>query len=125
MLYEQLQEALAAWVSRAVAGQELNAPVDGKWAKQSEDAQGNPRMMVNVLARDLKLCLAQWPASEKRYEPGVLREQVGQLSEGHPGLRLLTTDALYADRDLWQLFSVNYLCRSCCLTRVCYRNSIL
>ena len=37
-------------------------------------------MMVNVLAHDLKLCLAQWPAVEKRYEPGVLRGQLGNCS---------------------------------------------
>ena len=55
-----------------------------------------------MLAHDLKLCLAQWPASEKRYEPGVLREQLAQLFERYPGLRLLTMDALYAERDLCQ-----------------------
>ena len=85
-----------------VADQEVNASVDGKWAKQSKDAQGNPLMMVNVLAHDLKLCLAQWPATEKRYEPGVLREKLGRLFEDYPGLRLLTMDALYAERDLCQ-----------------------
>ena len=53
-------------------------------------------------AHDLKLCLAQWPASEKRYEPKVLQEQLGQLFERYPGLRLLTMDALYAERDLCQ-----------------------
>ncbi len=58
--------------------------------------------MVNVLAHDLKLCLAQWPASGKRHEPGVLREQLGQLFQRYPGLRLLTMDALYAERDLCQ-----------------------
>ena len=99
---EQLQGALTGWVARVVADQELDASVDGKWAKQSEDAQGNPLVMVNVLAHDLKLCLAQWPASEKRYEPGVLREQLGRLFEDYPGLRLLTMDALYAERDLCQ-----------------------
>ena len=82
-----------------------NASVDGKWAKQSKDAQGNSLMMVNVLAHDLKLCLAQWPASEKRYEPGVLREQLGRLFEDYPGLRLQKMDALYADRDLCRAFS--------------------
>ena len=99
---EQLQGALTGWVARVVADQELDASVDGKWAKQSEDAQGNPLVMVNVLAHDLKLCLAQWPASEKRYEPGVLREQLGRLFEDYPGLRLLTMDALYAERGLCQ-----------------------
>ena len=100
--YEQLQGALTVWVACVVADREVAASVDGKWAKQSEDASGNPLVMVNVLAHDLKLCLAQWPASEKRYEPGVLREQLGQLFERYPGLRLLTMDALYAERDLCQ-----------------------
>ena len=90
--YEQLQEALTGWVPQVVGEQELNASVDGKWAKQSEDAQGNPLVMVNVLAHDLKLCLDQWPTSEKGYEPRVLREQLGQLLERYPGLRPLTMD---------------------------------
>ena len=97
---EQLQGALSGWVAWVVADQELNASVDGKWAKQSGDAKGNPLVMVNVLAHDLKLCLSQWPASEKRYEPAVLREQLGRLLEDYPGLGLLTMDALYAERDL-------------------------
>jgi len=100
--HEQLQEALSVWVGRVVSGRQFSASVDGKWAKQSEDAQGNLLMMVNVLAHDLKLCLAQWPASEKGYEPGVLREGLGRLFESYPGLRLLTMDALYAERDLCQ-----------------------
>ena len=77
-----------------MANREMQASVDGKWAKQSGDAQGNPLVMVNVLA--------QWPAPEKRYEPGVLREQLGPLFERCPGLGLLTRDALYAERDLCQ-----------------------
>ena len=100
--HERLQQALTGWVAHMVADRELNASVDGKWAKQSEDANGNPLVMVNVLAHDLRLCLAQWPASEKRYEPGVLREQLAPLFERYPGLRLLTMDALYAERDLCQ-----------------------
>ena len=99
---EQLQGALTGWMAQVVANQELNAAVDGKWAKQSADGNGNPLVMVNVLAHDLKLCLAQWPASEKRHEPGVLREQLGRLFEDYPGLGLLTMDALYAEQDLCQ-----------------------
>ena len=72
------------------------------WLATFGDANGNPLVMVNVLAHDLRLCLAQWPASEKRYEPGVLREQLAPLFERYPGLRLLTMDALYAERDLCQ-----------------------
>ena len=43
--YEHLQRALTGWAARAVGEQKLNASVDGKWAKQSEDAGGNPLMM--------------------------------------------------------------------------------
>ena len=88
--HQRLQKALTGWVAHMVADRELNASVDGKWAKQSEDVSGNPLVMVNVLAHDLRLCLAQWPASDKRYEPGVLREQLAPLFERYPGLRLLT-----------------------------------
>ena len=66
----------------------MNAPVDGKRAKQSEDAKGNPLVTVNVLAYDLKLCPAQWPASEKRYKLGVLREQLGPPFQSYPRLKL-------------------------------------
>ena len=51
-----------------VADRELNASVDGKWAKQSEDVSGNPLVMVNVLAHDLRLCLEVWP--ETSIPPG-------------------------------------------------------
>ena len=77
----------------------MNASVDGKWAKQSEDAAGNPLGMVNVLAHDLKLCLAQWP---RRRSGTNLAGATGQLFEHYPGLQLLTMDALYAERDLCQ-----------------------
>ena len=50
--HERLQQALTGWVAHMVADRELNASVDGKWAKQSEDANGNPLVMVNVLAHD-------------------------------------------------------------------------
>ena len=43
---EQLQGALSGWVAQVVAEQELSASVDGKWAKQSEDTNGNPLVMV-------------------------------------------------------------------------------
>ena len=48
--HEQLQGPMTGWVAHVVAGQGLNASVDGKWAKQSKDAQGNPLVVVNVLA---------------------------------------------------------------------------
>ena len=98
--FELLQDALIDWVKVVVGDRRVDVSVDGKWAKQSEDGCGNPLGMVNVLAHDLKLCLAQWPMSEKRYEPAVLRSRLERLLEHYPGLRLLTMDALYAERDL-------------------------
>ena len=52
-------DALIDWVKGVVGDYRVTVSVDGKWAKQSEDAWGNPLGMVNVLAHDLKLCLAQ------------------------------------------------------------------
>ncbi len=68
--YEQLPGALTGWVARVVGEQKLHASVDGKWAKQSEDAGGALLMMVNVLAHDLKLCLAQWRRWRSGMNPG-------------------------------------------------------
>ena len=73
---EQLQVALTDWVSPNGGEPGTERLVGGKSAKQSEDGNGNPLVIVNVLAHDMKSCLAQWLASEKRHEPGVLREQL-------------------------------------------------
>ena len=51
--YEQLQGALTGWVARVVADQEVNAEVnasvDGKWAKQSEPH------LINVADKDVAM----------------------------------------------------------------------
>ena len=90
------------WMVGVVSDGELAAAVDGKWAKQSRDATGQPLAMVNVLAHDLKLCLAQWPLAERRYEPAVLRNHLAELFQRYPGLELLTMDAWSAEPDLCQ-----------------------
>ena len=100
--FAQLQGALLDWMVGVVSDGELAAAVDGKWAKQSRDAGGQPLAMVNVLAHDLKLCLAQWPLAERRYEPAVLRSHLAELFQRYPGLELLTMDALYAEQGLCQ-----------------------
>ena len=82
--HERLQKALTGWVAHMVPAQELNASVDGKWAKQSEDANGNPLVMVNVLAHDLRLCLAQWPASRSGTNPGCCRSNWRPCSSAIP-----------------------------------------
>ena len=83
--YEQLQGALTGWVARVVADRELNASVDGKWAKQSEDANGNPLVMVNVLAHDLKLCLASGRPRRSGTDPECCGIHWGNCSSAIPG----------------------------------------
>ena len=53
----KLQGALTGWVARVVANHEVNASVDGRWAKQSEDQGSNPLVMVSVLAHDPEVVL--------------------------------------------------------------------
>ena len=100
--YEQLQGALTGWVARVVADQEVNASVDGKWAKQFRGRQRQSLVMVNVLAHDLRLCLGPVAGIGETVRTRGVREQLAQLFERYPGLRLLTMDALYAERDLCQ-----------------------
>ena len=83
---EQLQGALSGWVAQVVAEQELSASVDGKWAKQSEDTNGNP--LVMVLARPQ---VVLGPVAGIG-EASLGCCQLAQLFEGYPGLRLLTMD---------------------------------
>ena len=66
--FAQLQEALLDWMMGmgVVSDRELSGAVDGKRPQQSQDAAGQPRAMVNVLAHELKVCLAQWPGPPGR-----------------------------------------------------------
>ena len=103
--FAQLQEVLLDWMRGVVSNRELSGPVDGKWAQQSPDAAGQPLAMANVLAHELKVCLAQCRCRERGTNQGALREQLAGLFERYPGLRLLTRDALYVEQDLCQAIS--------------------
>jgi hypothetical protein len=82
--------------------------VDGKTSKQGFDPQGDPIQMLNVFAQDLKACLGQWPLSgDKHTEPEVLKAHLKELFEKYPALRLITGDALYAQRNLAELILVS------------------
>ena len=78
--FEQLQQALIGWVEGMV--EDLNASVDGKWAKQSEDGRESP---WDGECPGPGSCA--WPTDDGEAEPKVLRAQLGQLFE-HPGLQL-------------------------------------
>lgn len=102
---EDFQNAFSGWLQGVMADQAtLVAAVDGKTSKQGFDAQGDPIQMLNVFAQDLKACLGQWPLSgDKSTEPEVLKARLSELFEKYPALRLITGDALYAQRNLAEL----------------------
>lgn len=98
----EFRRAFAAWLRQAVASDEpWSASVDGKTVCQGLDAQGNPVHLLTVFVHHLKVALAQWSVGdEKSNEPAVLKHHLSELFELFPMLRLLTGDALYAQRPL-------------------------
>lgn len=102
---EELQEAFTHWLLSILNDdQQMIASVDGKTSKQGHGASGNPIQMLNVFAQDLKACLGQWPlAGDKKTEPEVLKAHLSELFDKYPALRLITGDALYAQRNLAEL----------------------
>lgn len=79
----------------------LTAAVDGKTSCQGLDPQGRPVHMLNVFVHDLKVVLGQWSVhDEKSNEPTVLRNHLTELFASFPMLRLITGDALFAQRPL-------------------------
>lgn len=102
---EEFQAAFSRWLQAIVAEQgPLAAAVDGKTSKQGANAAGDPIQMLNVFAQEVKACLGQWPLSgDKLTEPEVLKAHLNELFEKYPALRLITGDALYAQRNLAEL----------------------
>ncbi len=96
-----LQNAFAAFLNEIIAGDPIAAAVDGKVAKQMKDESGDPILMLNVFAQNLKIHLASWSVrGDKTNEPGCLKQHLGELFEMYPSLKLLTGDAIYAQRPL-------------------------
>jgi hypothetical protein len=106
--------AFFAWVRQALPlDGPLVAAVDGKTSCQGLDPDGKPVHLLSVLAHDLKLVLGQWSVNdEKSNEPAVLRRHLAELFERFPLLRLITGDALFAQRPLLEAlleFDCDYL----------------
>ena len=82
----------------------LVAAVDGKSARHSFDENGDPLLMLNVFVHDLKVTLNQWSVrGDKTNEPGCLKAHLEKLFEQYPALRLLTGDAIFAQRPLLEV----------------------
>jgi hypothetical protein len=97
-----LQTAFATFLNAILSpSSPLAAAVDGKAAKQMTDDNGDPILMLNVFAQTLKLHLASWSVhGDKTNEPGCLKAHLEELFTMYPCLKLLTGDAIFAQRPL-------------------------
>jgi hypothetical protein len=96
-----LQNTFAEFLNIILASTSLTGAVDGKVAKQMKDENGDPILMLNVFAQKLKLHLASWSVhGDKTNEPTCLKKHLGELFTMYPCLKLLTGDAIYAQRPL-------------------------
>jgi hypothetical protein len=96
-----LQKAFAEFLNAILQDTTLVAAVDGKVAKQMKDENGDPILMLNVFVHKLKLHLASWNVSgDKTNEPNCLKKHLEALFTMFPSLKLLTGDAIYAQRPL-------------------------
>jgi len=60
--------------------------------------------MLNVFLQQAKVTLDQWSiGGDKTNEPGSLKNHLVELLTAYPALRLLTGDAIYAQRPLLEL----------------------
>jgi len=63
----------------------LAAAVDGKYAKQMRDANGDPLLMLNIFAHDLKVTLMDYSVrGDKTNEPGGLKIHLEKLFSQYP-----------------------------------------
>ena len=98
---KDLQDAFAEFINALLQDSSLVGAVDGKAAKQMKDEEGNPILMLNVFAQTLKLHLASWSVDgDKTNEPGCLKKHLEELFSMYPCLKLLTGDAIFAQRQL-------------------------
>ena len=100
------QAALTSWLQacmRKMPSEGVLA-VDGKTAKQGLDDSGRPLHMLNAFVHDLQAVVGQWSTgSEKTNEPTLLRRHLKKLLRAYPMLRLITGDAIFAQRPLAEL----------------------
>jgi hypothetical protein len=103
----EFQDALCRWLAGLLAEcPALTAAVDGKTSKQGHGPGGDPIHVLNVFAQDVRVCLAQWAVGDgKGTEPEVLKAHPGELFAAYPSPKLLTGDALFAQRPLAQLIT--------------------
>lgn len=95
-------KAFLAWIEQVLPPDEpFVAAVDAKTSCQGLDTDGDPVQLVTVLVHNLRVVLGQWSVrGEKTNESGVLKNHLAQLKQDFPLLKLITGDAIYANRPL-------------------------
>lgn len=104
----EFQAALATWLQACMADlpTEGVVAVDGKTTKQGLDTEGSPLHMLHVFLHDLQVVVGQWSTgAEKTNEPTLLRRHLEELLVTYPLLRLITGDAIFAQRPLAELIT--------------------
>jgi len=97
----KFSEAFLAWIKTMVPDQPLTVAVDAKTSCQGIGDDGQPVQLLTVLVHQLKLVLGQWSVhGEKTNEPNVLKNHLAELKSHFPLLKLITGDAIYAQRPL-------------------------
>ena len=103
-----MQEAFAAFLAQLLREQPLTAAVDGKIAKQILDEEGQVLSMLNVFVHKMKIVLGEWSIKgDKTNEPGCLKQHLGELLSQFPHLKILTGDAIFAQRPLLEVLKNN------------------
>jgi hypothetical protein len=94
--------AFLQWMQqRLPEGMPLTVAVDGKTSCQGLDAEGQPIHVLTAFVHQLKLVVGQWSVTgEKSNEPTVLRRHLSELLSDFPLLKLITGDAIFAQRPL-------------------------
>ena len=100
----EIQEAFAAFLSQLLQETSLTAAVDGKVSKQILDEDGEVLQMLNVFVHKMKVVLWEWSVKgDKTNEPGCLKKHLGELLSQFPHLKILTGDAIFAQRPLLEV----------------------
>jgi len=98
------QTALSTWLRDRLGDSEGVLAVDGKTAKQGLDDNGRPLHLLNAFVHDLQAVVGQWSTgAEKTNEATFLRHHLEELLDTYPMLRLITGDAIFAQRPLTEL----------------------
>jgi hypothetical protein len=103
---DEFRHLFSQWLETMLADHQGRwaAAVDGKTCSQGLDANGSPVQMLNVFLQRAKLTLDQWSiGGDKTNEPGSLKNHLSELLTAYPALRLLTGDAIFAQRPLLEL----------------------